>query len=669
MKYILFLITILSITYVSFAQTSDTIKTVDELDFNDDLGLEELMNVKLTVASQKELTVDQTPAIVSLITQEDIKRIAPKDILDILQTIPSFQFAADVNSEIGLGVRGLNAIEGKVLVMLDGLQMNENLYGTTQWIGHFDVNQIDRIEISRGPGYGAYNGFAGLAVINIITKKAEDIQGIQTHATYSRLGNSLGRQQLSVTAGSKVKDFYWKASLYTGEMYRGQGNYIDLDSTTVTLNKNKNSYITPTQGYITLGYKNLEVKYLHDNYYTKTPFHLDLNMPKAVMSNFENRQVDVSYKWNVTEKWTIKPRYNFMYNRPYISNEYNESNTIPGYFVYDHDNYRTTFVLNSQYKLNDVFQLNGGLGYFMDEAETHLKSYNPSSTLNDTSLTKFQDFNHYLELFVQKPNYTISAGYRYEKHSTFGDVFLPRFAATKQWKKLNFKAAYSHAFRAPLAENLLANPKIVPEITKVAEFQISYKITKNLLFSANIFDNHVANVIVYDNMNGEDNFFNFKQIGSHGFELESMYTAHKLTITGNYSYYQRAHKDVEKYNANDNLSYIAFANHKANFTVKYELLKNLDLTFGLTIVGKRYGYTYLDTASIPQQTVINATYIWNASLAYNKIANSGFSAQLGIYDIANSNYVFVQAYNGGKAPFRATGREILLKLSYSFSKK
>ena len=170
-------------------------------------------------------------------------------------------------------------------------------------------------------------------------------------------------------------------------------------------------------------------------------------------------------------------------------------------------------------------------------------------------------------------------------------------------------------------------------------------------------------------MNGEDNFFNFKQVGTHGFELESIYNTNKLTVTGNYSYYEQAHRDVVKYNAIDNKSYLAFAPHKAYFSIKYELLKNLDLTSGLTVIGKRYGYTQLDSDDNPQQTAINATYIWNASLAYNKIANSGFSAQLGIYDITNSNYVFVQAYNGGKAPFRATGREILLKLSYSFSKK
>jgi outer membrane cobalamin receptor len=647
---------------------SDSVKTADEIDLNTDMGLEELMNVKITVASQNELSIDQTPAIVSVITQEDIKRIAPKDMLDILRTIPGFQFAADVNSEIGLGVRGLNAIEGKVLVMLDGLQMNENLYGTTQWIGHFDVNQIDKIEISRGPGYGAYNGFAGLAVINIITKKAEDLQGIQVAGTYSRLSNSLGRQQLSISTGAKHKDFYWKASLYTGEMYRGEGLYTDLDSSSIELNKNKNSYIMPTQGYVTLGYKNLEVKYLHDNYYTNTPFHLDLIMQQPAMSNFENRQIDVVYKWKVSDKWILKPRYNFIFNRPYISNQYDTTNTIPGYYVYDHDNYRSTYTLNSQYKFSESIQLNGGVGYFMDESESHARTYNPSSVTEDTLLEKYFDINHYLELFVQRPTYTISAGYRFEHHSSFGNVFLPRFAATKQWKKFNFKAAYSHAFRAPLTENILANPDIKPEITKVAEFQIGYKFNKNFIISLNVFDNHVSNLIVYDNVNGQDNFYNFKQFGSHGVEFESVYSADNLTITGNYSYYVQAHKDVVKYNSLNN-SYLAFSPHKFNLSAKQEIIKNLDFTAGLCVVGKRYAYTYLDSLGDAQQTQLNPTFIWNTTLTYRNVANSGLTFQLGVYDLTNCKYVFVQAYNGGKAPFRATGREVLLKVSYAFKKK
>ena len=668
MRHLLFFILTLSFSYVVKAQVNDTLKTADELDFNDDMGLEELLNVKLTVASQKELSIEQTPAIVSVLTKEDIHRSASKDLTDVLRLIPGFEFAADVNSEIGLGVRGINAIEGKVLLMIDGLQMNENLYGTSQWIGRFDINQIEKIEIIRGPGYAAYNGFASLGVINIITKKAKDIQGIEAHATYSRLGNSLGRQQLSVTSGWQKKNWGIKGSLYTGELYRSEGVFFDHEKS-VVMNTNKNNYVTTTQFYITTTYKYLEIKYFHEDYKTRTPFHLDSILHKPGMSSFLTRQIDVNYKWNVSNKLTIIPRVNFNYNRPYLSNDYNDStNTDPGYFVFDHDNYRLSTNIASQYKLKEHIQINFGLGYFHDKAEKHLSSYSPLAADTDSILGEYQDINDYLELFFQKPSYTASLGMRHEYHSVFGNVFLPRLAFTKQYKKFSFKAAYSHAFRAPLAENLVANSTLKPEITKVGEIQIGYKLTNNLNLSVNAFDNHISNVIVYDVINNEDNFFNFSKLGTRGVETEFLYHKKNFTLGGNYSYYVKTQNDVLKYDALNSKQFLAFSPHKLTISSQYTFIEKITFNSSFVLIGKRYAYTAGDGVN-HQQTIINPTGILNFTLSYYSKQNKGLGVQLGLYDILDSKYLYVQAYNGDKNPFRATGREIALKLSYTFSKK
>ena len=666
MKYLLLLI---FFPFVSYTQTNDSLKTADELNFNDDLGLEELMNVKLTVASQKELTIEQTPAIVSVLTKDDIQRSASKDLTDVLRLIPGFEFTGDVNSEIGIGVRGLTATEGKVLVMIDGLQMNENLYGTTSWIGRFDINQIEKIEIIRGPGYAAYNGFASLGVINIITKKAKDIQGIEAHTTYSRLGNSLGRKQLSVTAGWQKNNWGIKGSLYTGELYRSEGIFTDLDSSQVVMNKDKNNYVKPFQAYLVGNYKNLEIKYLHENYNTTTPFHLDLPLLKTGMSSFQTRQIDASYKWVVSTKLTLIPRVNFTNNRPYLSNQYNDSNNIdPGYFVFDHDNYRFTSGITGQYKLREHIQLNAGLGYFHDKAEKHLASYSPINS-GDSVLAQYQDINDYLEIFFQKPSYTASLGMRHEYHSVFGNVYLPRLAFTKQFDKMNIKVAYSHAFRAPLGENLLANPTLKPEITKVAEIQLGYRLTKNLNVSINVFDNQISNVIVYDVINAEDNYFNFSKLGTRGVESELLYRLNSLTFGCNYSYYIKTTNDVVKYAGDDKNNLLGFSPHKFTGSIKHTITNNLDVSSSFIFVGKRCAYTHDNSNDEPVQSEIKQTLIWNATINYKNIGNKGISAQFGIFDITNSGYVYVQAYNGDKAPFRATGRELSLKLSYVFSTK
>ena len=69
----------------------------------------------------------------------------------------------------------------------------------------------------------------------------------------------------------------------------------------------------------------------------------------------------------------------------------------------------------------------------------------------------------------------------------------------------------------------------------------------------------------------------------------------------------------------------------------------------------------------PVQSEIGITTTWNATLSLKNIANKGFSVQLGLFDILNGGYIYAQAYNGGMMPFRATGREVSLKVSYVFS--
>ena len=666
MRHLIIIICLLFVYFSGYSQIRDTLKTADDIDFNDDLGLEELMNVKLTVASQKELSIDQTPAIVSVLTKEDIQRSASKDFTDVMRLIPGFEFAADVNSEVGIGVRGIYSTEGRVLVMIDGLQMNENLYGSTQWIGRFDINQIEKVEIIRGPGYAAYNGYAGLAVINIITKKAKDIQGIELNGTYSRLDNSLGRQKLSISSGWGNKNWGIKASITKSELYRAEGTFTDHEKSVVQ-NQNKTNYVSPTQFLMHANYKELVLKCFFEDYNTKTPYIIDSILKKPGESNFSTRQIDLSYLWKINNRIKITPRINSNYNRPYRSNEINVND--PSYFFWDQAIARLTGSLSSQIKLNEAIQLNLGTGYFFDRAEQINKSYPTSVNKSDSVLATYKDWFNYGELFIQKSSYTASLGLRQENHSAFGNVYLPRFSATKQYKKFNFKLAYSHAFRAPVTENLLINPTIKPEITIVSELQVSYKVSRFLQFSINGYNNELSNVIVYGVLDNLESYNNFKKLITRGFEVEALHQKGNWVIGGNYSYYQVIHNDVVKYQSMlDPKSLIAFSPHKTTFSSTYKAGKLLAISSSVIIIGKRYGFTE-GIGSEQTETAFKPLGIWNLTFTVNKIIIEGLQARVGIFDVLNSNYLYINAYNNDKNPFRATGREFSLKLTYTFSKK
>ena len=99
----------------------------------DTLSLEDLMNIKITVASTTELTAKESPAIVSTITADDIKAMGANDLMDVLKLVPGFQFGVDVEGVVGLAVRGNWSHEGKVVLLYDGQELNEGLYSTLQF--------------------------------------------------------------------------------------------------------------------------------------------------------------------------------------------------------------------------------------------------------------------------------------------------------------------------------------------------------------------------------------------------------------------------------------------------------------------------------------------------------------------------------------------------------
>jgi iron complex outermembrane receptor protein len=124
----------------------------------------------------------ETPAIVTVITAAEIKNLGARNLADILRTVPGFGIQISqgyARSEIevrGVGTRNSE----KVLILIDGHKMNTPFFGgATTYTTDMAVDNIKRIEIVRGPGSAIYGDNAFMAVINIITKKAEDVDGVK----------------------------------------------------------------------------------------------------------------------------------------------------------------------------------------------------------------------------------------------------------------------------------------------------------------------------------------------------------------------------------------------------------------------------------------------------------------------------------------------------------
>ncbi|HEY1809764.1 MAG TPA: TonB-dependent receptor [Acidobacteriaceae bacterium] len=143
------------------------------------LSLEELGNVEVTTASKEPEQVWKTPAAIYVITQEDIRRYGATSIPELLRLAPGVEVARIDSDHWAVGVRGFNGEFSKsLLVLIDGRSVYSPLFAGVYWqVQDTFFEDIDRIEVIRGPGGTIWGANAVNGIINIITKSAKETHG------------------------------------------------------------------------------------------------------------------------------------------------------------------------------------------------------------------------------------------------------------------------------------------------------------------------------------------------------------------------------------------------------------------------------------------------------------------------------------------------------------
>jgi iron complex outermembrane receptor protein len=151
-----------------------------------DLDLATLMSmdVTLTSASRREQSSADAAAAVYVITREEIQRSGATSIPEALRLAPGVQVARINSRGWAVTTRGFShRFANKLLVMVDGRSIYTPLFSGVFWDEQwFSLDQIDRIEIVRGPGGALWGINAVNGVINIITRRASDVSGLDVHA-------------------------------------------------------------------------------------------------------------------------------------------------------------------------------------------------------------------------------------------------------------------------------------------------------------------------------------------------------------------------------------------------------------------------------------------------------------------------------------------------------
>ena len=142
-----------------------------ERDELESLSLNDLLNLEMSVASFREETVTQTPAIVSAFTAEQLKGFGVRDTLDLLGFIPGFLMETINMGTSSPRVRGAWEVWGRnILLLIDGVPTWSSQHGQPP-ILEIPFEAIDRVEAIRGPGAAIYGTNAISGVVNIITKE------------------------------------------------------------------------------------------------------------------------------------------------------------------------------------------------------------------------------------------------------------------------------------------------------------------------------------------------------------------------------------------------------------------------------------------------------------------------------------------------------------------
>jgi len=144
-----------------------------------ELSLEELMNLQVTMVSRKPEKLWGAPAAVFVITQDDIRRSGARSLPDVLRMAPGI-YAAHIDANMWVvTIRGFaGRFANKLLVLIDGRSVYTPLFSGVIWETHdLMLEDIERIEVIRGPGATLWGANAVNGVINIITKSAKDTQG------------------------------------------------------------------------------------------------------------------------------------------------------------------------------------------------------------------------------------------------------------------------------------------------------------------------------------------------------------------------------------------------------------------------------------------------------------------------------------------------------------
>ena len=327
-----------------------------------ELSLEDLVNVKVTSVSKREEKLDDAAAAIFVLRNEDLLRSGVTTVADALRLVPGVQVASIDSNTWAVSSRGFNtSFSNKLLVMIDGRSVYSPLFSGAYWDAQqVFLDDVDRIEVIRGPGATIWGSNAVNGVISILSKSARDTQGGLIYGGGGDVHLALG----GIRYGGKIgDDTYYR--VYESYQLNDDSRLANGRSAHDAWDLSKAGFridrYTSTGGQLTW----------QGDYYT---------------GNLDNHTGSIS-GFNTLGRWTQRISERSSYEvQAYFDHTYrNDYLAVAEVDTFDLS-WQHTFGLGEH---NDVIW---GLGYRFNDA--HLKSNNPGLSIldNKSSLNLFSAF-------------------------------------------------------------------------------------------------------------------------------------------------------------------------------------------------------------------------------------------------------------------------------------
>ncbi|MBU0654158.1 MAG: TonB-dependent receptor [Gammaproteobacteria bacterium] len=440
----------------------------------------ELEEIVVT-ADRKARTVDETLAPVTIITRQDIEKYQASDIADVLRRVPGINIKNDggAGKNTGIQIRGNNA--NQTLILLDGLKINSTTQGSAR-IEHLPLDQVERIEVVRGPRSSLYGSEAIGGVIQIFTRKSkagfhpEARLGFGSHNTRTASVNLAGGTEntwYNLNAGTEKTDGFNACEPDKGCFYdEPDADGYKRDSVALRVGHHLNA---DTEA---------ELSFLHirgDSEYD--------GAPGANQADTVQQIASVKLKHQLNARTQLSAQLGQAKD--------NTSNHTPtGELDGRYDSRRDTASLQADIQTSINGAITFGLDKQTDKITASDKAYSRSSRDNDAVFTSYHH---------QFGQHDVDVALRHDDNEQFGQQQTGSIAAGRDLANgMRITAAYGSAFKAPTFDDLYypasafyaPNPNLKPEKSRNMELGISGKLPHGR-WSANVFENRVDNLITY----------------------------------------------------------------------------------------------------------------------------------------------------------------------------